>query len=303
MPTLLKMRVPPPTDWSEFEDITRSSVKVKWRSSDMQRNGRNGQKQHGVDVFGHDDLSRFVGIQCRNKDDTSVKMKEILEAVSAAERYPVPLLAFYYATTLSRDAKLQAEVLTVSEKRVKDGKFPVGILFWEDLYEELVGDTAEFAKHYPQLVPSQQAVSGNHTAAPTVISHPINPALRNVHRANQEVYAFAHDLTAGLKSDPDTDWNEVCETIAISFDRYERQLDDIIRDHGMYLSTRVKNLVRKAIGIASDGKHHVPYDEFEGPVPDMDAVKNANEFYNNMSNAAKKARADMRKQLGLDKRT
>ena len=40
MPTLLKMRVPPPTDWSEFEDITRSALKVKWRSSDMQRNGR-----------------------------------------------------------------------------------------------------------------------------------------------------------------------------------------------------------------------------------------------------------------------
>jgi hypothetical protein len=301
MPTLLKMRVPPPTDWSEFEDITRSALKVKWRSSDMQRNGRNGQKQHGIDVYGHDDLSRLVGIQCRNKDDTPLKMKEVLEAVAAAETYPEPLAAFYMATTLSRDAKLQAEALTVSEARVKAGKFPLGILFWEDLYEELVGDTAEFAKHYPQLVPAQPALAANHElASPTVISQPINPALRNVQRASQEVYAFAHDLTAGLKVVPDTDWNEVCETIAIGFGRYESELSDILRDHGIYLSDAVKRLVQTARGIASSGKHHVQFVEDEGPVPDVEAVKAADAFHEHIAKAAVQARAELRKQAGLD---
>ena len=301
MPTLLKMRVPPPTDWSEFEDITRSSLKVKWRSSDMQRNGRNGQKQHGVDVFGHDDLSRFVGIQCRNKDDTRLKMKEVVEAIAAAEKFRVPLAAFYMATTLSRDAKLQAEVLTVSDARVRAGKFPVGILFWEDLYEELVGDTAEFAKHYPQLVPPQLVIAtSRNLTSPTVISQTINPALRKVQRASQEVYAFAHDLTAGLNVDPATDWHEVCETIAIGFGRYERELSDILRDHGIYLSDAVKELVQAACKIASDGKHHVQFVEDEGPVPDDIAVKAASDFSDHLANAAAQARTDLRKQAGLD---
>lgn len=300
MPTLLKMRVPPPTDWSEFEDITRSALKVKWRSSDMQRNGRNGQKQHGVDVFGHDDLSRFVGVQCRNKDDSALKMKEVIEAIAAAEAFRPPIAAFYMATTLSRDAKLQAEVLTVSEARVKAGRFPVGVLFWEDLYEELVGDTAEFAKHYPQLVPQQPTVAASPiTISPTVISQPINPALKNVQRASQEVYAFAHDLTAGLNVDPATDWHEVCEIMAINFARYDRELSDMLRDHGMYLSDDVKREVGEAYNIAGNGKHQVVFVEGEGPVASRDAIKAAEAFHAHAVRAAELARADLRKQAGL----
>ena len=65
MPTLSNMQDPPPKDWSEFESITLSSLKIKWKSPNLTKHGRQGQAQAGVDIYGEDDLGRFVGVQCK----------------------------------------------------------------------------------------------------------------------------------------------------------------------------------------------------------------------------------------------
>ena len=42
-----------------------SAAKLRWESSDFYRHGRMGQKQDGVDIWGHDE-ERHIGIQCKN---------------------------------------------------------------------------------------------------------------------------------------------------------------------------------------------------------------------------------------------
>ena len=52
--------MPAPKSWDEFEDISLSAAKLRWNSTDFFRHGRLGQKQDGVDIWGHDDDKRHI---------------------------------------------------------------------------------------------------------------------------------------------------------------------------------------------------------------------------------------------------
>jgi hypothetical protein len=145
------MVIPPPKDWNEFQDITLSALKLRWRSANLQQNGRQGQSQAGVDIYGPDDLGRLAGVQCKQTTD-ELSLKTVLDEVKKAEDFKPVVEAFFMATTGKRDAKIQTDVRLLSENRLKVGKFPVGVLFWEDIVQDLVTSPAEFKKHYPQIL-------------------------------------------------------------------------------------------------------------------------------------------------------
>ena len=149
MPTLPQMRIPAPKGGDEFEQITLAAVKMLWTSPNFQRHGRSGQRQEGVDLYGDDSLSRLVGVQCRNWTEYDIEAVKV--AATEAEKFNPPLKALYFALTLSHDSKLQREVRLLNEARAKEGKFPIGLLFWEDVFGELVKNPAEFRKYYPDL--------------------------------------------------------------------------------------------------------------------------------------------------------
>jgi hypothetical protein len=157
MPTFSAMQIPAPTDWAEFEDIVLSAMRIRWTSTDLQKHGRSGQAQQGVDIFGSDDLGRFVGIQCKKSKDP-IKEEEITAEIINAESFQPGIAAFYLVTSRELDAPLQRKVRLLSEDRVKQGKFPVKILFWDDIIKDLATNEAVFAKHYPQLAGAQRYV-------------------------------------------------------------------------------------------------------------------------------------------------
>jgi len=66
MPTISSSNIPSPKGWDEFEDITLSAAKLRWKSSNFFRNGRQGQRQDGVDIWGDDSEGYKVGVQCKN---------------------------------------------------------------------------------------------------------------------------------------------------------------------------------------------------------------------------------------------
>lgn len=151
MPTLPMMMIPPPKGWDEFEEITLSALKIRWSSPNLVRHGRQGQSQAGVDIYGSDELGRFAGVQCKQTAEEELPLATVEEEVAKAETFEPPLASFHVATTVRRDAKLQREVRLLSERRLRDGKFPVGILFWEDIAQDLLRNETEFAAHYPQI--------------------------------------------------------------------------------------------------------------------------------------------------------
>lgn len=150
MPTISSSQVPAPKSWEEFEDLALSAAKLRWSSSDFFRHGRQGQKQHGVDIWGHDDDDRHIGVQCKNTVG-GLLLATVEAEVSNAEKFTPELDHLYIATTAPRDVSLQKSVRMLSQQRKEAGKFRVDILFWEDVCHDLAKDARVFFAHYPQL--------------------------------------------------------------------------------------------------------------------------------------------------------
>ena len=150
MPTINGMELPLPKHWQEFETIVRDAMALKWKSPNLQKNGRSGQKQHGVDIWGPDEIGRRVGIQCK-RCKPPLSFRTVTAEVVNAEKFG-PLSTLWVATTGDHDAPLQQQVRTLSDKRVVQNKFAVGILFWEDIVDGLKLNPSIFKSHYPQIV-------------------------------------------------------------------------------------------------------------------------------------------------------
>lgn len=149
MPTIASAVVPPPKSWEEFEDIALAAAKLRWGSDDFHRHGRTGQKQDGVDVYGHDD-DRHIGVQCKNTIE-GVSLGVIKTEIANAQAFEPTLDHLYIATTAKRDAAIQKEVRLLSAERHNSGRFKVGILFWDDVCQDLAKDDDVFFAHYPQF--------------------------------------------------------------------------------------------------------------------------------------------------------
>jgi len=165
MPTIAHANIPPPKSWDEFEDIVLSAAKIRWSSTDFHRHGRSGQSQQGVDVYGHDDRGHHLGLQGKNTVE-GITHKVLIEEITKAEAFVPPLDSLYFATTVKRDAKVQKFVREISVARRKESKFSVGILFWDDIVQDLSRDESEFFKHYPQLRPNPTPVAATASAGP-----------------------------------------------------------------------------------------------------------------------------------------
>lgn len=117
MPTIYGMRLPEPSDWQEFELITRDAMQLKWTSPMLQRNGRAGQEQQGVDIYGPDQLGRPVAIQCKNSVK-QLSLKKVKAEIENAEAYKGKLLTIYIATSpdiyLLNLGSLKLEVLRIT---------------------------------------------------------------------------------------------------------------------------------------------------------------------------------------------
>lgn len=150
MPTIQSMELPVPKNWQDFEAIVRDAQAQRWRSPTLQKNGRPGQKQKGVDIWGQDEIGRPVGIQCK-RYKSSLKLEQVTDEIGKAEHFKGHLTALFIATTADHDAKLQEQVRLLSDKRVAQDHFAVALLFWDDIVGSLLLNPAVFKAHYPQI--------------------------------------------------------------------------------------------------------------------------------------------------------
>lgn len=139
MPTLPTSELPKPQDWNEFEDIVWNIYRHKWQDPNAQRNGRQGQPQNGVDIFGQPKGlgDKYVGIQCKRLSDGKLTKKLIENEAANAETFLPKLAEFTIATTDNRDSNLQEDVRKINFIRKKQQKFPIFIVFWQDLCNDL----------------------------------------------------------------------------------------------------------------------------------------------------------------------
>lgn len=157
MPSIDGVEIPKPKNWQDFERLVRDAMALRWKSPSLQMNGRPGQAQAGVDIYGSDDIGRQVGIQCKRYKD-SLTMQLVENEVAQAEKFKGQLSTLYIASTGDYDSNLQKDVRLLSEQRAVAGDFAIGLIFWEDVTNGLTLNPDVFKAHYPFITLSAPSV-------------------------------------------------------------------------------------------------------------------------------------------------
>ena len=134
--TLSNVSLPKPKNWQDFERHTCVLFACVLNDPTTQQNGRSGQQQHGVDIFGkrekrHDCL---VGVQCKEKMEAQVTEEELRAELDKAKNFKPPISEFILVTTAPRDQKIQeaARIIT-GELATTDQPIRVSVWGWEDV--------------------------------------------------------------------------------------------------------------------------------------------------------------------------
>lgn len=110
-----------------------------WNCPEIKKNGRAGQIQHGVDVYGiPKGEMAYYGIQCKGKDEYTDKQYseyEIDKEIENAKHFKPSLKTLYFTTTAVKDAKIEAYVRQKNIEHLSKRLFEIHIFSWEDIVD------------------------------------------------------------------------------------------------------------------------------------------------------------------------
>lgn len=148
-------QIAPPKSWEKFEDLIRALYAAAWEAPLTQKNGRTGQKQQGVDVFGTPSTKpgEVFGVQCKGKNGaygSKASIEEFESELAKAESFKPPLSHWTFATTAPNDGPLQEYARILSERRHKAGRFPVVAIGWETIQALMSSHPKVIEEFYPE---------------------------------------------------------------------------------------------------------------------------------------------------------
>lgn len=131
-----------PRNWQDFEKLCKLLWGEMWECEDtIKQHGRQGQNQHGVDVYAYvEKYGGYCGIQCKGKDDYSnaeLTEKEIDDEIIKAQTFEPELKLLVFATTTNKDAKIEGYIRKKDAESRKNGRFRVEVFSWEDIVDQL----------------------------------------------------------------------------------------------------------------------------------------------------------------------
>ncbi len=144
-------------DEDEFEELLRDICVLEWNDPRTERNGRRGQPQKGVDIYGQPAWldGAFYGVQCKLRPSQKQLSKtEIMSEVKEARGFPHKLSKLIIATDTPKDNKLQIMVDNISAQEVSSGGFAVEIWFWPQIERRIGTYPSIFAKYYYEQIAS-----------------------------------------------------------------------------------------------------------------------------------------------------
>jgi hypothetical protein len=148
-------QIPWPKNWQDFERLCCILWSEIWGDPGTQRNGRTGQPQHGVDIFGRLPAGRgWGGIQCKGRErypPNPVEEADLRAEVERALNFRPSLNAFILATVAPRDATIQAVARSISTAHEGRNLFSVSVWSWDDISDELVTRPSLIRRLYGEI--------------------------------------------------------------------------------------------------------------------------------------------------------
>ena len=153
MPTFYNLQIPPPSYEQDFESLCCGIWKEIWKDPNTKKNGRKGQPQNGVDIYGRPNQGKlWSGIQCKCKNNDlnkNLTKSEVEEEIQKAKNFVPSLSEFIIATTGPKDAKIEEFARKVSDDNLNKGLFSVHIWGWDDIKNNLSEDLVNI--YYPNF--------------------------------------------------------------------------------------------------------------------------------------------------------
>ncbi len=131
--------LPPPNDPIAFESLCLDLFKELWQDQNAQKNGRSGQPQAGVDVFGQK-AGKWVGVQCKQKDNLlrrKITVAELEAEVKKACHFHPLLSEFILAATGPADERVQQRARELTDAHEQEGLFKVSVWSWPKIRHEI----------------------------------------------------------------------------------------------------------------------------------------------------------------------
>jgi len=154
----METRLPIPKSWQDFEMLCHKLWRDIWSDPNAQKNGRQGQAQHGVDVWGQPLYSgSYAGVQCKDKDGrlgSELSTAELEKECVKAKSFEPGLSVYTLATTASRDSSIQEHARNLTKQRAFP--FPVNVWSWDDIEEEVRFRPALVKAYFPDFAAVDQ---------------------------------------------------------------------------------------------------------------------------------------------------
>ena len=154
MPTPTLMHLPKTKSEDEFGSICTDILNGSYKKT-FYPYGRNGQKQHGIDIYCDIDNGKRIVAQCKNyllakADDLNIQIEKDIGA--AEKKFQID--KFIIMTALERDTTVQDFVSKLKRRY----SFPIDLWFWEDIQEKIAENNDLLHKYYPQYYPQEAAI-------------------------------------------------------------------------------------------------------------------------------------------------
>lgn len=129
-----------PENWQDFESLCKKLWGEAWSiPNKIKKNGRLGQEQAGVDVYGiPKGETKYWGIQAKGKDDYSgakLSENEIIKEIEKAKKFQPALGVYIIASTTNKDAKIEEFVRVKDIENQSNGSFEILLYCWEDIVD------------------------------------------------------------------------------------------------------------------------------------------------------------------------
>lgn len=136
-------QIQPPANWQDFETLCKKLWGEIWNCSDtIKKNGRLGQAQYGVDIYGTpNNGTEYYGIQCKGKGhytQAQLSKQEIDAEIHKAKNFKPRLKSLYFVTTAVKDAYIEEYIRLKNIESQNAGSFGIEIFFWEDIVDKLI---------------------------------------------------------------------------------------------------------------------------------------------------------------------
>ncbi|MDJ1483481.1 hypothetical protein QNI16_23485 [Cytophagaceae bacterium YF14B1] len=136
----MKKSIRPPENWQDFETLCKKLFGEIWGCPHtIKKNGRLGQSQAGIDVYGKPKgETEYWGIQCKGKDnyeDKKLTESEIDQEIIKASTFEPHLKVLIFATTASKDAQIEKYIRIKDQESSKNGRFEIVLYCWQDLVD------------------------------------------------------------------------------------------------------------------------------------------------------------------------